>query len=351
MKYTDFPQGEGYEFVKRFKGLVIRYEDNFGEDAAQNKIDDILGANPDQFRSSVVALFIFAGPNAFYHYKRGLIDLLVWANEKDKCVEADNKIKCVAKIVKSKIWLPDGELSAEFNTPEFIKLKEFSAIAKQQVYKKEIDIESDRFYVASPKHLLYLLDSCYGDAPDSMCVAVCLLWLGISVSDAIKIKKTDMAEDCSACTFNGQTLLIEEPFASYLCAYKNNEKEFSPEKNSYFTRYKESEYFLERSVFVRTMATIRQPIGSSMIYAKLTAMNIAISQKMGKRIILSCDSIKQSAMYYDAYKAEKEVNIPVSESILSKVRGYQQKLYEHMVTYPMWLKTYQEVVAEHPEFE
>lgn len=351
MKYTDFPQGEGCEFIKRFKGLIIRYKDNFGEDVAQNMVDNISGENLDRFYDSVVALFIFAGPSAFYHYKRGLIDLLIWANKNEKCAEADKKIKCVAKISKGKIWLPDGELSAEFNKPEFIKLKKFSATARQQVYRKEIDVESDRFYVASPKHLLYLLDSCYGDAPDSMCAAICFLWLGISVSDSIKLKKTDVAEDCSACTFNGRTLLIEEPFASYLCVYKNNDKEFSPEKNSYFTRYKESEYFLERSVFARTMTTVKQPIGSSMIYSKLTAMNIAVSQKMGMRIMLSCESIKKSATYYDAYRIEKKTSIPVSESILSKVGGSQQKLYEHMVTYPMWLKTYQEVVVEHPEFE
>lgn len=353
MQYTDVDKVSDSKYVKRFGSMLIRWGKMYGEEDAQRKMDIILQSdNFIEFRETIQELVVFGGISSFAHYKRGFLQFLELVNADEPVTAYIIKMEYAENLTKSTAWNSDGKLTENWNTEKLNRIYQNST-GTSQLYKKDSNVEQDIgiTYVASPQHLIYLLNTCYGEYPDSMCIALCFVWLGIPVAEATKILKFQMNEDCTLYEAKNRVQNICEPIATYLREYRDREIEFSPGKNTYYPRYKDGVYFLERIYCPKKIQTIDNPIPTSNLYAKITDLNVCLTQKLGKKYLLTSNGIRRSSVYYDTYKAYMQTDLPIRKLVSSKTNGVKMALQDYTGEYNKWLAEYNKTIAEHPEFQ
>lgn len=335
-------------FIRRVSGLLTRWGKIFGEEDAQKQLDIIMNGALDTFQETVLELLVFSGMRSFYQYKRGIAEFLLWAGEIEGCADVNERAQYVRNVQQSSIWTQNGELVKDMQTERFISLSNITVkTSKPTTSSADEPIEGVRF-IANPKHLVKILRDVYGDYPDSLCAALCLSWMGIRVPEAVTIKKTDVGENCQSFTFKHKRLIVEDPIRSYLCLYQQNTIEYLPDKNVLYERYKDSEFFLERVMFEKTGATVRNPMLSAMVYAKMKYLNVILTETYKETFALGTDSIYNSGLYYAAYMDSQKTQFAVRETLYARTNGNRRKVAAAMMEFPMWLETYEKVTTADP---
>lgn len=335
IKYTDNESN----FIRRFRSLALKWEATEGTEEARNRIRNLLTGDFHTFQETTRQLLEFGGFSSFAHYKRGYLEYIDLANSMGECTDCDERKNYVEEITKSRIWNAKGEVRPEWRE---------NTSGEPIIEEPEPDIVS---YVASPEHLVYLLGICYGENPDSVCAMFCLLWTGIRVTHITELLKSDIAEDCTSCTVDGQTYEIPEPLAAYLKQYRENSVEYSIGKRYKILRYKDGKYFIERPINNRNMAILDEPITPYTLYKGVASMNEDLTKFFAKQHVLTIENIRRSALYYKTYKEIEGTKIPPVDVLRVRANIGGHVLYEHVREYQKWLAVYEKVTAEFPEFK